>query len=302
VKVFVVIVTYNGSKWIDQCVGHTLRETIKPDIIVIDNHSSDNTTQLIEKNYPEVQLIKSKENLGFGKANNMGLKMACDAKADYVLLLNQDAWLEADTLERLIKAQQSNPEFDLVSPMHMNGAGNALDYNFSTYINPADCKNLYSDIFTNTVRQKVYEVKFINAACWLLTKKCIETVGGFSPVFYHYAEDDNYVHRMHYHGLKLGVYPLAKMFHDREQHSAGTFHDKAQIKKRIQVIKYSNPNSTLNIDNDIKLQDSFYWRALVKFKFNKAKEIANTKKELIQLAALIKKPLETSKQKGPNFL
>lgn len=298
----VIIVTYNGSKWLDQCVGKTLQGSIVPQVIVIDNNSTDNTVSILETKYPQVKLIKNTNNAGFGQANNMGIKLAYQNGADYVLLLNQDAWLEADTIERLINAQQANPEFDLVSPMHMNGSGSALDYNFSIYINPADCKNLYSDIFTNTIKEKPYEAKFINAACWLLTRKCIETIGGFSPVFYHYAEDDNYVHRLHYHGLKLGVYPFAKMFHDRDQNNTGKFHDKSQVQKRIQVIKYSNPNTGSTIEHDIKLQGGYYWRALVKLNFSKAREIASAKKELMQMAALIKKPLEASKQKGLSFL
>jgi N-acetylglucosaminyl-diphospho-decaprenol L-rhamnosyltransferase len=301
VKVFVVIVTYNGAKWIDRCVGRTLKESAKPAVIVIDNSSSDNTTELIEKNYPEAQLIKSKENLGFGKANNIGLKMAYDAKADYVLLLNQDAWLEENALEKLIGAQQAQKEFDLLSPMHLNGKGDALDYNFSTYINAIDCKNLFSDIYTGNVQSKIYEASYINAACWLLTKKCIETVGGFSPAFYHYAEDDNYIHRLHYHGLKLGVYPLAKVYHDREPHS-GKFHQKEQLQKRLRAIKYSNPNNAIDIDRDIQVNHKLYWRHLLKLNFEKAKEIKETTKELTELSVSIKQPLAISRQRGPSFL
>ena len=109
------------------------------------------------------------------------------------------------------------------------------------------------------------------------------------------------MHRLHYHGLKLGVFPLTKMFHDREQHS-GKFHENSLRQKRIKTIRYSNPNNALTIDEDIRLQNSYRLRALAKLNFSRAAEIARIKKDLMELATLIKKPLELSKQKGPSFL
>ncbi|MDF2452212.1 MAG: hypothetical protein K0S26_1716 [Bacteroidota bacterium] len=301
-KVFVVIVTYNGAKWLDQCIGYTLKSTVKPEVIVIDNNSSDSTPDIIEQKFREVKLIKSKENSGFGKSNNMGMKMAYEAGADYILLLNQDAWLETDTLEKLIQSHKVQNDFDLISPMHLNGEGNALDYNFSNYIAPEFCKNLYSDIYVGKIEQKLYEAQFINAACWLLTRKCLETIGGFSPVFYHYGEDNNYVDRLHYHGLKLGVCPQAKAFHDRDQINSGAFYKKEVLEMRRRTLKYSDPNNVSSINAEIKQKASFAWRAKLKLKLGEAKKLTQQKKDLLALSELTAESLEKSKKKGLTFL
>ena len=90
-KVFVIIVTYKGKRWYDRCFGSLRQSTIPLQTIVVDNASNDGTVDYIRENYPEIYLIESKENLGFGKGNNLGLRYALDHGCDYVFLLNQDA-------------------------------------------------------------------------------------------------------------------------------------------------------------------------------------------------------------------
>lgn len=241
-KTVVVIVTYNGMKWIDNCLNSILNSSIPVSIIVVDNCSSDGTIEFIKTNFHDVFLLEQNDNIGFGKANNIGISLAMKNGADYVFLLNQDAWVEINTLEKLIKAHQKEPEFGIVSPMHLNGKGDALDYNFSNFINPPICKNIYSDIFLNTVHDKIYEVQFVNAAAWLVTKKCIDTVGGFNPSFFHYAEDDNYIQRLKYHNLNVGVVPNAIVFHDRDKRVKNVFFEDIKIiYKREIIFKISNP-------------------------------------------------------------
>src|SRR5579871_5439126 len=96
-KVLVIIVTYNGMKWMSKCM-HTLYNTNMPiDVVVIDNGSTDGTQKFIIENYPQAQFIQSQQNLGFGKANNIGILKAIEENYDYAFLLNQDGYLEPDT-------------------------------------------------------------------------------------------------------------------------------------------------------------------------------------------------------------
>ena len=139
---------------------------------------------------------------------------ALENKADYIFLLNQDAWVEPNTIEKLIKVSQLKPEFGILSPLHMNGNGSTLDLNFSYYISPGGCPNLISDIITKNINA-IYETRFVNAAAWLLTNKCVTKVGGFDPIFSHYGEDDDYLNRTLFHGLKIGIVPHARIYHDR---------------------------------------------------------------------------------------
>ncbi len=218
-EVFSIVVTYNGKKWLDKCFGSLLHSSIPMKIIAIDNASSDGTPQVIREIFPDVILIQLDKNLGFGQANNIGLKKALDEGADCVFLLNQDAWVETGTIEKLIKAYHQYPEYGILSPVHLNGAGLGFDYGFLNYICKTNDKAfIYSFYSKDPSQQKlIYALDFVNAAFWLIPRTTIETVGGFNPLFYHYGEDRDYVNRCNYFGLKLGIVPEAKGFHDRDQ-------------------------------------------------------------------------------------
>lgn len=211
VKYKIIVVAWNGLETIFNCIN-TCSEI---DTIIIDNASTDSTVNHIRKHYPEVILIENKTNIGFGQANNIGIQKALSDGAEYVFLLNQDAYLEHDCIEKLIEVHQSNPEYGILSPMHLNGDGTNLDYNFNEYIKRINNDNLVFDLLNGTPK-KVYSLPFVNAAGWLIPKSTIERVGLFDPMFFHYGEDENYCQRIRYHGLKVGVVPSACMRHDRE--------------------------------------------------------------------------------------
>lgn len=214
-KTYVIVVTYNGAHWVEKCFASLANSNIPLTVLAIDNASSDGTPEQIKKQFPHVELIETGANLGFGKANNIGLIKAMENNADYVFLLNQDAWIEPDTIEKLIEVSQDRPEFGILSPLHMNGSGTALDTNFAYWISPAGgCQNLLSDVITKNL-DTVYDAKYVNAAAWLLSKQCLAKVGGFDPIFPHYGEDDDYLNRTLYHGLKIGVVPQVRIYHDR---------------------------------------------------------------------------------------
>jgi N-acetylglucosaminyl-diphospho-decaprenol L-rhamnosyltransferase len=238
--VTVVIVTYNGARWVERCFASLRDSAVALTTIVIDNGSTDDTVTQIATRFPEVEIIRSGSNLGFGLANNVGMARAHAAGAAHVFLLNQDAWIEPDTIRTLVAAQVGHPEYGVLSPMHLNGAGNALDYNFSVYLAPNHCRRLYSDMFLGTLAE-VYDVPFVNAAAWLVSRDCIERVGGFSPSFFHYGEDYNYAQRMRFHGLRLGILPAVRICHDRAERGPGKFFSPTEIYRRDLVLKASDP-------------------------------------------------------------
>lgn len=212
--VYSIVVTFNGSQWIYKC----LESLGQHKVIVVDNASTDNTIEIIEKNFPETIIVRNAKNLGFGRANNIGLKKALDAGTDYVFLLNQDAWVESDTIEKLIGIQKNHPQFGVLSPIHLSGELSSLDDKFNSFLRREQGKSLLDDllIYNNKIKL-VYPMKFINAAAWLISKGCLERVGGFDPIFPHYGEDNDFLKRCFYHGYKLGVVPDTYIYHDRNR-------------------------------------------------------------------------------------
>lgn len=245
IKVFVVIVTYNSSKWVDRCFSSLRQSTIPLETIVIDNGSTDDTLIRIETGFPEVNIVRAGKNLGFGKGNNLGMEIAYQKGANYIFLLNHDAWIKPDALEKLVGGHQKYPEYGVLSPMHLNGAGDELEYGFSNFVAPNKCLGLYSDIFFGKVKD-VYDVPFVNAAAWMMTRACLEKVGGFSPSFFHYGEDDNYTDRLKYHGVKLGVFPAASISHDRERGRSPQFFKAGETFQRELIQRTSNPNEAVS--------------------------------------------------------
>lgn len=97
-------------------------------------------------------------------------------------------------------------------------------------------------MFLNKLKNTIYPIHFINAAGWLLSKKCIETVGGFNPSFFHYGEDENYIQRIKYHNFSVGVLINSKIFHDREFRSGNIYFDNILILfERNIIYKASDP-------------------------------------------------------------
>ena len=231
-KIFVIIVTYNGSKWIEKCISSVMNSSYLLEIIAIDNNSDDDTVSIL-KQFPQVHLIESQENLGFGKANNLGIDLALQKKADYVFLLNQDTWIFENTISNLILAAENNTSFGIISPMHFSGDGVNLDESFKTY---------YNRKIQKLENQNVSIVPFVNAAAWLVSKSCLVKVGKFELLFPHYGEDRNYCDRVLYHKFKIAIVENSKICHDRiiiRNLSKDTIQSKYTLLSKILNINHS---------------------------------------------------------------
>ena len=231
-KVAVIIVSYNFEPWIDRCLGSLRKSSIPVDVWVVDNASCDRTVSLIQMNYPEVHLIENASNMGFGHANNQGIKEALKEQYDYVFLLNQDAWVDENTIETLVTLGDVHSEFGIISPVHLTGKGDELDFGFAEYAHLKHKDELTGDSYT--------EINFVNAAFWMIPSKVLREVGGFSSLFFHYGEDVDYVNRLHYHGYKV-VYAPVLAYHDREKRVV-TKPMEYRAKTVYLMTAYANPN------------------------------------------------------------
>lgn len=210
--IYVVIVTYNGLRWVDACFASLRSSSVPLRTVVVDNASNDGTPERIAERFPEVHLIRSGENLGFGRANNLGIRYARERGADYLLLLNQDAWIFPDTVGRLLQAEE--PACGILSPVHLDGTGERMDRAFREYVFGRERTESDRELLAAFTIPR--DVRFVNAAAWLLPRRTIETVGGFDPLFAHYGEDDNYCHRVLHRGMTIRTVPGATICHDRQ--------------------------------------------------------------------------------------
>ncbi|WP_083257142.1 glycosyltransferase family 2 protein [Arcticibacter eurypsychrophilus] len=292
-NIFVIIVTYNGAKWVEKCFDSLKTSIVPLQIIVVDNQSTDNSIDLIRSGYPDVKIIQSQVNLGFGKANNIGISEALNQGADYVFLLNQDAWIMPETVATLVTVQEKHPEYFVLSPVHLDGTGKKLDFGFSIYISPYHCENMVSDlILRNEPPQEVYTTTFVNAAFWLISRHAIEQIGLFDPIFPHYGEDDDYMHRVIYHGGKTGICPAAFGCHDRIQELASV--QKFPYEKRYKRQVVGCLITLMNINRSfyhcfmvfLRSRMEFFFSAFFKLKF---KESYLEMKVFVHIFFMIKK-------------
>ena len=210
-KVFTVIVTYNGSPWIERCIRCLLAGSVQTTVVVIDNASTDNTVALLQKFADQVKIISNTDNKGFGAANNQGMQHAYDGGARFCFLLNQDCYVFENTIDLLVTAMTKNPSYGILCPVQLNATGNGMDNRAARYM-----RRYYPrENLLSSESNALYPLSFMNAAAWMMSRKCLEKTGLFHPAFFHYGEDNNYASRLPTHGLKLGLLPAARVIHDR---------------------------------------------------------------------------------------
>lgn len=287
--------------WIGQCLNSCKGYPV----IVVDNQSTDGTVSFIEKYYPKVEILCQIKNLGFGAANNIGMKHAIDKGAHYVFLLNQDAYLQPETIHELVKVHREHPAFGILSPIHLNSDGSSLDVNFSNYFKINN--HFIYDALIKDVLKPVYEVPFVNAAAWLLPRQTIEVIGGFDFIFYHYGEDDNYCQRVLFHGYKMGVVPHTFIHHDRENRPLKKImstEERLVQKERQLKAKWGNINIDIGgaMESQKGTLKTMIIKLFLKFKFNKAVYYRRELSLINRIVPEIYKSRSKNSTKGRHYL
>lgn len=308
-KIAVVVVTYNGRKWIEECLSSVYNCSLPIDVIVIDNNSSDQTVTCIKNKFPDTVLFEQKENLGFGRANNIGMTYALNKNVDFVFLLNQDAFLERNTIKNLIRVSETNPEYGILSPIQLDYSGKFLENYFFRFMAEDDSRSFYSDFILKNEIKKVYDINFIQAAAWLLPINTLEKIGGFDPLFYHYGEDNNYCQRLLYHNMKIGVVPDTFIRHDSykpKSERVKLFSQKYfDIYKRGIAVKYANINVEFkaeNVSNERKKNHKIILYNFLKLDFIKVRGFLKQLHILNKMVKLIEISRNKNVQINSNYL
>ena len=214
---------------------------------MVDNGSMDNTLSLVSKEYPEVQVIENNKNIGFGQANNIGVRLALENHATHIFLLNQDAAIQPDTLIKCLDVFQLKPNIALLSPIHLNGKGDSLDLGFQSCLTAKLCPDYVSDLVLGSIKES-YKIFSVNAAAWLLKADILKQIGLFSDLFFHYGEDINFQQRLWYHGYEAHLSPKAFIYHDREFRQG----EKSETGKKHEI-KTNQMTILLNIQDTYSL-------------------------------------------------
>ncbi len=221
----VIIVSWNAREHLRHCL-ESLRQTggtLVREVVVVDNASADGSPELVASQFPEVHLVRSKENLGFARANNLGLK---HATGSLLALVNSDVILDPDCLQRLAACLEDHPDVGLVGPKvrgadgrlqvtcrHLPNIWNttcrfpALDRIWSRW--PRFSK--FQTWYWNLERRTTVEV--LGGCFWLARRKAVDEVGMLDERFFFYSEDVDWCKRFSDAGWKLMFVPEATATH-----------------------------------------------------------------------------------------
>lgn len=209
-RVGVILVNYNGEKYIANCINSLLNQTYQNIAIMVwDNHSSDASAEIVRQTYPRIYLVESKHNYGFAKANNLAVKKIfhIEAALEYVLLLNVDTVAEPSLIENLLSKADENT----VTTAHIYldkfgkqiwyaGGELQLDMGGSDHLYLKNCK-------------EAQRVSFVSGCCMLIHRDIIKRFGLFDPAYYMYYEDTDLCMRWYMQGVRMYYIPQARLWH-----------------------------------------------------------------------------------------
>ncbi len=225
-KISVIIVNYNVEYFLEQCLYSVRRalKGIEGEVFVVDNKSSDGSNRMVKSKFPEVKLIENKDNRGFSKANNQGIRMA---RGEYVLLLNPDTVVEDDTFSSIIQFMDEHPDAGALGVKMVDGSGNFLPESKRGLPTPGTAFYKmfgFSALFPKSKRfskyhlgyldeNEIHEVEILAGAFMLLRKTVLDEIGLLDETFFMYGEDIDLSYRVIKAGYKNYYYPKTRIIH-----------------------------------------------------------------------------------------
>lgn len=220
IKAAIIVVTYNGRKYLPDCLSSITKQDYKGEypIIIVDNCSADGTVECVKTRYPDVYVIVNKENVGFARGNNIGIEQAWRLGCQAVVLLNQDTVACENFLSELIKAAYSDasigaaqsllllhPKKDLI-----NSTGNRLHYLGFGY---ADNYKINKDEVLPSLEDGLPEIAYPSGAAVLFKREALEKIGMFDEEFFMYNEDADLGWRLWLAGFRVILAPKSVVWH-----------------------------------------------------------------------------------------
>jgi N-acetylglucosaminyl-diphospho-decaprenol L-rhamnosyltransferase len=217
-SVSVVVVTYNSMPYLERC----LESVSGYELVVVDHGSTDGSAELVRERFPRARLIEQ-ENRGFGAGMNAGMRAA---RGRYFLLLNADAWVLGDGVEKLRAFADAHPEAAVVGPRLLNPDSSlqpsvrgfptlwrlATEYFFLRKLAPRS-RFLNAFFGAGFNHRSVREAEWLSAACLLVRREASDSVGLFDESFFIFSEEVDWCCRFRKAGWKVLFFPGAEVVH-----------------------------------------------------------------------------------------
>lgn len=209
----VIITNNNGQHFLPDCLSSLANQTY-PNIqtILVDNNSSDNSIEYVEKNFPKVTIVKNKKNDGYAEGNNKGYRKST---GEYIVFMNNDVKLQPDLLEKLYESFLSNPRLGAVQPMiKLMNSPRKLDACGSFWTNTGF--NYHFGIYKQSdlaIYNKPYPIYSLKGVCMMIPRVVLEKVGLFDKDFWCYFEETDLCHRIWLAGYECWYNPSSFLYH-----------------------------------------------------------------------------------------
>jgi GT2 family glycosyltransferase len=208
-SVYIIILSYNGSRWLEACISSVLAtEYPNFQIILVDNSSIDKSVELVRGKYPQVTVILNNRNNGFSEGNNVGIRAALSAGADYVVLLNQDTKVTPRWLEELINVGEDDERIGILGSVQLNYD----DDEFNSWTLTAMRENLGE--LKHPTRRSM-PVEWVEGACFAIKRQVLEKIGLLDPIYFAFYEEIDFCRRASYHGFSVALVPRSRIHHFR---------------------------------------------------------------------------------------
>lgn len=215
-KTAVVIINYNNPQDTQKCIDSLIKCSENLAVVVVDNASPMGKIGELKQQFPSVVFIENKSNIGFGRANNVGIKWVLEnTECKYILILNNDAYVKDDAVSKMQNMLDSDTSYAGCSPRIVYAfdpdiiwyGGGSLDWSLggsrSWNINKRFDGNL-----------RAVEVTFISGCAMMLRRSIFSEVGGFDPRFFMYSEDVDLCARIVGNGHRFLYIPEAIVYHN----------------------------------------------------------------------------------------
>lgn len=215
-KVAVILVNWNSYSVTSDCIHSLGLMSYKDyDIILVDNASKDNSGQLLKDQFPHIQLIQAESNLGFTGGNNLGMNYAIRQDYPYMILLNNDTFVENNFLEILVRYMDDHANVGAIQPLIYFNHNRKLVWNAGSVFNKW-LGNTRSVNYNQILKEKNNQIKEVDwiTGCALFTRSSIlKETGLLAENLFIYYEDVDLSFRIKKAGYKLIMHPQSVIYH-----------------------------------------------------------------------------------------